>query len=759
MYSSRRKSGLVVLAVLALSAMSFTPGLLSLVQPLQATTTSFSFATAGDLGYLNFGDGQASLGRLSTSGASFFLALGDLSYDSAVTGDVWCSQFKSQFSNVEVVPGNHDTGEVNGTTGTRSYEKFVNGCPFTLTSPISCGPVTGNCYGKEYFFDYPSTSPLARFITISPRVFNITGICTVICSSAVGDSCTDQYGCWQYNAGDAHYNWLSSAIDNARASSIKWVIVASHKDCIAAGDQNCSYEPPLFNLLVGKKVDLIIYGHDHSYQRSKQLGLNTSTCTGFTDSNGFTVYNSACIVDDGSRGFYSAGAGTVVMIQGTFGAGLNNVNDTTVNGGANAAEAPYFAKLMGANTPGNGHGFVKYTFSSSSITMQTNFAGTFSDIFSITTSPLASSFTYSPASPKAGQTVTFNATASGGTSPYTFSWNFGDSTTSSGSTTTHSYANPGIYNVTLTATDSTGQTSQALHAITVTSAPLAATFSYNPSSPTAGQTVTFTATASGGSSPYTFNWNLGDGTTVSGNPVTHSYTAGTYNVQLTVLDSAGASSTVTNSITVKASTSDFSITANPSGLSVLVGASGTSTITLASLGTFSGNITLSTSVSPAGPIASLNPITVIVKSGGTATSTLTVPVSSGTMLGNYTVLVTGTAGATSHSTTLSIRFVDYNLLASPSSLTIVQGGSNSSLLTLTSLNGFSGPVSLAASSSYGGLKASLSPTTVTLSSGGSGSSTLRLSTIKKAKPGIYNVTVTVSVGTVSRTLILAVQII
>src|SRR2546422_5815983 len=43
-----------------------------------------------------------------------------------------------------------------------------------------------------------------------------------------------------------------------------------------------------------------------------------------------------------------------------------------------------------------------------------------------TTSPLSAGFVFSPSSPTIGQTVTFTGSASGGTSPYSFSWSFGD---------------------------------------------------------------------------------------------------------------------------------------------------------------------------------------------------------------------------------------------------------------------------------------------------------------------------------------------
>jgi PKD repeat protein len=76
-------------------------------------------------------------------------------------------------------------------------------------------------------------------------------------------------------------------------------------------------------------------------------------------------------------------------------------------------------------------------------------------------------FSQSSASPTAGQSVTFSATASGGSSPYTFSWTFGDGTTGTGSSVNHSYQSSGPFTVTLTITDSSGQTAQVKKTVTV----------------------------------------------------------------------------------------------------------------------------------------------------------------------------------------------------------------------------------------------------------------------------------------------------
>jgi len=522
-----------------------------------SNSTVFSFGSAGDASTLSSGEGMSSLDRLATSGADFFLGVGDYSYSSSVTGDTWCSQFKAKFNNVEIGPGNHDTGEESGQSGTRSYERYVSGCSYTLASQMTCGVVAGQCYGKEYYFDYPSTNPLARFIIVSPRVFNVTGVCTTTCNAVVKSPCNDTTGCWPYNKNDAHYNWTARAIDSARTAGIKWVMVGMHKVCISAGAESCNIGTNLFNMLVAKKVDLVLQGHDHTYERSKQLAFNSS-CIGFTTNSSYVLYNSSCVVDDGSRGFYTAGAGTVVIIEGTFGAGFSTVNDTSKHP-QNVAEAPYFVKLMGSNTPGSGHGFLKYAVSTDRIDIQTDFAGTYQDSFSVVspTTSLSASFTYSPASPTIGAQVTFTATASGGTSPYSFDWNFGDNSTAQGNPVSHSYTKAGSYNVALTVRDSaapTPNTQTMTNPVSVSPTPLSLSVS-GPSTATTGSPVAFTATASGGTAPYTFAWTATGGSPSSGGGSSFTTTfnaAGTFVVSATVTDAISQTSNASQQIAISA---------------------------------------------------------------------------------------------------------------------------------------------------------------------------------------------------------------
>jgi PKD domain-containing protein len=80
-------------------------------------------------------------------------------------------------------------------------------------------------------------------------------------------------------------------------------------------------------------------------------------------------------------------------------------------------------------------------------------------------------FTIGTSSILAGTSTSFTATVSGGSTPYYFVWNFGDSSTATGQTANHTYQSAGTYTVTLTITDSNGQTQVVKKTITVASNP------------------------------------------------------------------------------------------------------------------------------------------------------------------------------------------------------------------------------------------------------------------------------------------------
>ncbi len=108
--------------------------------------------------------------------------------------------------------------------------------------------------------------------------------------------------------------------------------------------------------------------------------------------------------------------------------------------------------------------------------------------------------------------------------------------------------------------------------------------------------------------------------------------------------------------------------------------------------------------------------------------------------GTYQVVVNGTIGNVSHQSTITFIIQDFKVSSNPVQISIVSGAMATATIKVSSLNGFSGNVSLAAST-IGGFYVSLSPSYVLVPSGTDASITLTAWT-SGVSPASYLVTVT-----------------
>jgi kumamolisin len=175
---------------------------------------------------------------------------------------------------------------------------------------------------------------------------------------------------------------------------------------------------------------------------------------------------------------------------------------------------------------------------------------------------------------------------------------------------------------------------------------------------TGGFNSAISLTASGQPSGVTVGFGTnpinGAGTSLVTFTVSASTATGTYPITITGMStSPSITQTTIISLTVTAPvTSDFTISASPSSLTVSRGRSGSSTITTAVSGSFSSAISLSASGQPSGVTVSFNPTT--ISAPGSGKSTMRMSVSSRASTGTYTLTVTGTGGGKTHTATVSL---------------------------------------------------------------------------------------------------------
>ena len=180
-------------------------------------------------------------------------------------------------------------------------------------------------------------------------------------------------------------------------------------------------------------------------------------------------------------------------------------------------------------------------------------------------------------------------------------------------------------------------------------------------------------------------------------------------------------------------TPDFSISASPSSLTINAGSQGSTAITVTSIGGFNDPVTLTTTT-PTG-WTQPSPITVTP----TATTQLAITVPSTANAGTYQVTVTGTSGTTTKTLTLTVQVTkaDFSLTANPTSLSIRQGSSGTTRITVNAINGYTGSLSLSATGQPSGMTCTFSPAAVKAGS----SATMTIAVARTTAQGTFTLTI------------------
>jgi len=326
----------------------------------QGQAAGFTFGVGGDWGNRTSTHRVLDAARAQTD---FLISTGDHAQTGGSgTEPAWCAMARQRYADHKpfyLVTGNHEDQR----SGDDGYiDNFVACLP---PMQATAGPFG---FGRQQYWDYPAGAPLARFIMADVNVRD-------------GGSGYHYY-CRSGDTNNTNCNWLKARIDEAKARGL-WVIVAYHKMCFTIGQKPCETGVEIDRMMSAAGVDLVFHGHDHGYQRSKQIDVRRPGCT-----LNAGQYDADCVADSDNE--YRAGAGMAQVLTGMGGQSPSY----SINTGD--PDAGYLVKWM----PGNveGYGFTKVSVTAGRLDVA--FVGVgpyaFADAFSIVRDGAAATPTVTP---------------------------------------------------------------------------------------------------------------------------------------------------------------------------------------------------------------------------------------------------------------------------------------------------------------------------------------------------------------------------
>jgi hypothetical protein len=244
----------------------------------------------------------------------------------------------------------------------------------------------------------------------------------------------------------------------------------------------------------------------------------------------------------------------------------------------------------------------------------------------------------------------------------------------------------------------------------------------------------------------------GTGPTTLSITTTTSTVPGNYNVLVIANYTTAVSHFITLDISVTGP--DFTVAVYPSSFFIPASSSQTAQVVLTSLKGFNAPVTLSSTITPqGGPTASFIPTTITVPANGKVNSTLTITVPQTVSTTYFNGQINAVSGSLSHSEYFTVYVTgfqppDFAIIPLSPGITLDQGSSTTVTITVKSLNGFAGTVTLS-SPVYpaSGLKAVLNMTSVTLLANSSRNVTIA---IQAQTAGSYSITITGISGSTTR---------
>jgi len=306
--------------------------------PKESDARTVHFTAAGDTGIEE--GAEAVLDKVKELSPDFNLHLGDMSY-ADVPEQQFCDMVTGKLGTdfpYQLIAGNHESDGLQG-----DIENFARCLPNKL-------PGLQGEYAKQWYVDLPQENPLMRLILVSPGI-PFDG----------GDEL-------DYSEGSERWQWTESAIDGARDAKIPWTVVGMHTPCFSIGRYSCDAGRELTEMLIKKKVDLVLNGHEHVYQRTNQLATSVS-CRQMAAKRD-------CMADTDDA--LVKGKGTVFVTSGLGGRNIRPINTKD-------EEKPYFTAWSGSNVdPALGTLDVRLTESRMDVKFVPAETYSFTDSFSIT---------------------------------------------------------------------------------------------------------------------------------------------------------------------------------------------------------------------------------------------------------------------------------------------------------------------------------------------------------------------------------------